>query len=108
MWGNIWRLIRPKYFLANVVSGQEDDRLQFTDQHLQKTGVAPVEQLHAGDGLEVDVEGHVRHHLPGQILQNFSLVETFLCVPGELTPGLHSLHGLRWNLKKIQIKFNSN
>ena len=107
---NILRLIRPKYFLANVIPGQEDDGLQFTDEHLQKSWVAAVKQFHAGDGLEVDVERHVRHHLAGKIAQNFSFVETFLGVPGELAPSLHSLHGLGRNLNIIQITlyFNSN
>lgn len=60
-----------------------------------------MEQLHAGDGLEVDVEGHVRHHFARKILKNFSFIKTFLCVPSELTPSLHPLHRLGRNLQTI-------
>ena len=53
-----------------------------------------MKQFHAGDGLEVDVERHVRHHLAGQVAQDLALVETLLRVPRELAPGLHPLQRL--------------
>ena len=53
-----------------------------------------MEELHPGDGLEVDVERHVGHHLAGQVAQDLALVETLLRVPRELAPGLHPLQRL--------------
>ena len=57
-----------------------------------------MEKFDSADCLEVNIESHVSHHLPWQVLQNLSLVKTLLSVPGELAPGLHSLHRLRGNL----------
>ena len=57
-----------------------------------------MEELHPGDGLEVDVERHVGHHLAGQVAQDLALVETLLRIPRELAPGLHPLQRLRVDL----------
>ena len=66
-----------------------------------------MEELHPGDGLEVDVERHVGHHLAGQVAQDLALVETLLRVPRELAPGLHPLQRLGVDLvsrKLIGVK----
>ena len=61
---SIYQTSESNGFLADVVAGKKYDWLQFADQHLQEAGVAAVEQLDPADGLEVDIEGHVRHHFP--------------------------------------------
>ena len=98
---SIYQISESNGFLADVVAGKKYDRLQFADQHLEEAGVAAVEQLHPADGLEVDVEGHVRHHLPRQIPENLPLVKTLLCVPGKLAPSLHPLDSLGGHLVRL-------
>ena len=61
---SIYQRSESNGFLADVVAGKKYDWFQFADQHLEEAGVAAVEQLHPTDGLEVDIEGHVGHHLP--------------------------------------------
>ena len=57
--------VNGQYFLANVVARQEDDWLQFTDQHFQEAGITAVEKLNSGNSFEMYIQGDVCHHFSG-------------------------------------------
>ena len=54
--------LKDQYFLANVVARQEDDWLQFADQHLEEPGITAVEELDSGDCFEMNIESDICHH----------------------------------------------
>lgn len=63
-----------RYFVADIVLGQEEAGLEFEDQVIQEVLVTVLEQLHLAQGVEVDVDGKVSLQLPWQRLQQKPLI----------------------------------
>ena len=53
----------------SIITGQENDWLEFDDELLDEPGVAAVEQLDIPQGLVMDVQGNVSANLLGKGLQ---------------------------------------